>query len=109
MDRIIAVGVIVFVAWQMMGGQIPSPPDPGPEPTPNVRVDESKVWDEFADWVENNPAGSVNDTDHVLKMAQSLKDGGVLSDISRLDEYASKFQNIDDSNRKQIANRIRGR
>jgi len=106
MDRLIVLMLVVFVVYSAknQNSDIPDKPDDGGQ----VKVDESKVWSEFAEWVERNPAGSVNDTDHVVQMGQSLKSAGLLSDISRLDQYAQKFSEIDSSNRKQIADTIRG-
>jgi hypothetical protein len=57
-----------------------------PDAAPVVVVSEKQVWEDLAAWCD---AGQVQDTDELRRLANGLKTLGKLSDISRLDKYAT--------------------
>lgn len=50
-------------------------------------VTEAEVWEALQDWCKE---GKVADTDELIRICRGLKDLELLTDISRVEEYAEK-------------------
>jgi hypothetical protein len=48
-------------------------------------------------------------TDHLLKIADTLKEAGTLTDVSRVDEWRAKRIDITEANRAEIVKKLRGK
>jgi hypothetical protein len=109
---ILIIGAIWFFTQQ---GSAPKPVQPDPiKPTPDlisVKPSAEQAWEAFAVAVESKMLGGTmqQHTDHLLKIADTLKDAGTLTDISRVDEWRAKRIDITDANRAEIAKKLRGK
>lgn len=109
---IVIIGAIWFFSQQ---GSAPKPVQPEPiKPTPDlisVKPSAEQAWEAFAVAVESKILGGTmqQHTDHLLKIADTLKDAGTLTDISRVDEWRAKRIDITDANRADIAKKLRGK
>lgn len=109
---ILIIGTIWFFTQQRLQ---PKPVEPEPiNPTPDlisVKPSADQTWEAFAVAVESKMLGGTmqQHTDHLLKIADTLKDAGTLTDISRVDEWRAKRIDITDANRADIAKKLRGK
>lgn len=93
----------------------PKPVQPEPiEPTPDlisVKPSAEQTWEAFAVAVESKMLGGTmqQHTDHVLKIADTLKEAGTLTDVSRVDEWRAKRIDITEANRAEIVKKLRGK
>jgi methylaspartate ammonia-lyase len=106
------IGAIWFFSQQ---GSTPKPVKPEPiKPTPDlisVKPSAEQTWEAFAVAVESKMLGGTmqQHTDHLIKIADTLKDAGKLTDISRVDQWRAKRIDITDANRADIAKKLRGK
>lgn len=109
---ILIIGAIWFFTQQ---GSKPKPVEPEPiKPTPDlisVKPSAEQTWEAFAVAVESKMLGGTmqQHTDHLLKIADTLKDAGTLTDISRVEEWRAKRIDITDANRADIVKKLRGK
>jgi len=109
---ILIIGAIWFFTQQ---GPKPKPVEPEPiKPTPDlisVKPSAEQTWEAFAVAVESKMLGGTmqQHTDHLLKIADTLKDAGTLTDISRVEEWRAKRIDITDANRADIVKKLRGK
>jgi hypothetical protein len=109
---ILIIGAIWLFTQQ---GSAPKPVQPEPiKPTPDlisVKPSPEQTWEAFAVAVESKMLGGTmqQHTDHLLKIADTLKEAGTLTDISRVDEWRAKRIDITDANRADIARKLRGK
>ena len=109
---ILVIGAIWFFSQQR---STPKPVQPEPiKPTPDlisVKPSAEQTWEAFAVAVESKMLGGTmqQHTDHLIKIADTLKDAGTLTDISRVDEWRAKRIDITDANRVDIAKKLRGK
>lgn len=93
----------------------PKPTEPQPiKPPPDlisVKPSAEQTWEAFAVAVESKMLGGTmqQHTDHLLKIADTLKDAGTLTDISRVEEWRAKRIDITDANRADIVKKLRGK
>ncbi len=78
-------------------------PDPGPVAPVYLEAD---YWESLAKLIE---AGRFENTDQVVLTAKSQQALKNLKDLSRLSEFESRRVAITETNRKQIADKIRGK
>lgn len=113
---ILPIVVIVAAIWFFtQQGSKPKPVEPEPiKPTPDlisVKPSAEQTWEAFAMAVESKMLGGTmqQHTDHLLKIADTLKDAGTLTDVSRVDEWRAKRIDITDANRAEIVKKLRGK
>ena len=112
---ILPIVLIVAAIWfftQQGSKQRPVEPEPI-KPTPDlisVKPSAEQTWEAFAVAVESKMLGGTmqQHTDHLLKIADTLKDAGTLTDVSRVDEWRAKRIDITDANRAEIVKKLRG-
>ena len=111
---VVIIGAVIVFATR--GGSAPEPVKPDPvKPTPDVvdpkPVTASDAWDMLAYTVEKKLIGGEmqQHTDHILKIVDTLKASGTLSDVSRVDSWRAKRIEITDANRSDIAKTLRGK
>jgi hypothetical protein len=86
----------------------PEPDKPSP-----VVVDQKptaeQCWEALAKCVENKWIGGTmqQHTDHIVKIVDSLKASGSITDDSRVSEWREKRTELTDANRAQIAAKLR--
>lgn len=111
---ILIIGAIWFFTQQ--GTPKPVQPDPV-KPTPDIVQPEpvkptpEQCWNELAKCVENKWIGGElqQHTDHLLKIVDTLKASGTLSDVGRVEPWRAKRMEITDANRSDIAKTLRGK
>lgn len=109
---VLIIGAIWLFSQQ---GSAPKPVQPDPiEPTPDlisVKPSAEQTWDAFAVAVESKMLGGTmqQHTDHLLKIADTLREAGTLTDVSRVDEWRAKRIDITEANRAEIAKKLRGK
>ncbi len=109
---ILIIGAIWFFTQQ--GTPKPAQPDPV-KPTPDVTepkpVTAQDAWEMLAYTVEKKLiAGEMQQhTDHILKIVDTLKASGTLSDVGRVEQWRAKRIEITDANRSEIAKTLRGK
>lgn len=109
---ILIIGAIWFFTQQ--GTPKPVQPDPV-KPTPDVTepkpVTANDAWEMLAYTVEKKLIGGEmqQHTDHLLKIVDTLKTSGTLSDVARVEPWRAKRIEITDANRSDIAKILRGK
>ena len=109
---ILIIGAIWLFTQQ---GSTPKPVEPEPiKPTPDlisVKPSAEQTWEAFAVAVESKMLGGTmqQHTDHLLKIADTLKETGTLTDISRVDDWRAKRIDITEANRAEIVKKLRGK
>ncbi len=109
---ILIIGAIWFFTQQ--GTPKPVQPDPV-KPTPDVTepkpVTAQDAWEMLAYTVEKKLIGGEmqQHTDHILKIVDTLKASGTLSDVGRVEQWRAKRIEITDANRSEIAKILRGK
>lgn len=107
---LIIVGIFMF---RQSGGT-----DPKPDPVDPVQPDpvvvepaESDYWASLAHCVETKAIGGElqQNTDHLLKIVDLLKESGKVSDTSRVEAWRAKRVEITDANRAQIVSQLVGK
>ena len=113
---LLVIGALLFFASNNSPSPVPPTPKPDQPPVPVV-VDEKKkptpeqCWNALADCVEKNWIGGETQqhTDHIIKIAESLKTSGSIPDTSRVEQWRTKRIDITDANRAEIARQLRGK
>ena len=109
---VLIIGAIWFFSQQ---GSAPKPVQPDLiKPTPDlisVKPSAEQTWEAFAVAVESKMLGGTmqQHTDHLLKIADTLKEAGTLTDVSRVDEWRAKRIDITEANRAEIVKKLRGK
>ena len=109
---VLIIGAIWLFSQQ---GSAPKPVQPDPiKPTPDlisVKPSADQTWEAFAVAVESKMLGGTmqQHTDHLLKIADTLKEAGTLTDVSRVDDWRTKRIDITDANRAEIVKKLRGK
>jgi hypothetical protein len=108
--------LIAAVLWYSgaFGGSKPSTPDPN-QPSPVV-VEKDKptadqCWEALAQCVEKKWIGGElqQHTDHLISIANKLKESGSIPDTSRVDQWRARRIEITPANRAEIAAKLRGK
>lgn len=114
---LIIIAGVAFWLWSGNRGTDPVNPDPpGPvEPDEPVKPGSkipapADMWEAFAHCVETKSIGGMNEqnTDHLVKIADTMKSAGTLPDTSRVDGWRAARIEITDSNRASIVATLRG-
>ena len=109
--------MVIAVAWAFTNRQAAEPVKPEPPKPDQVEVPAEKLkptpdqcWEALAKCVENKWIGGElqQHTDHIVKLADSLKTTGSIPDTSRIEQWRAKRVEITDANRAEIARQIRG-
>jgi hypothetical protein len=109
---IIVIAAIWFFSQQ---GSTPKPDEPQPiTPTPDVisvKPSAEQTWEAFAVAVESKMLGGTmqQHTDHLVKIVDTLKAAGTLTDVSRVEQWRAARIEITDANRADIARKLRGK
>lgn len=103
--------VIGGIIWAFSNRGSDNTPAPGPAPGPDKpQVLPADVWESMAVFVEKQLAGTLQQhTDHLIAIADQLKQAGTIPDTSRVDQWRQKRIDITDANRQSIANQLRGK
>lgn len=109
---ILGIGLLLFRGCPVTPPVTPEPPGPVEpvEPTVNQPT-AADVWSALAHCVETKAIGGdlQQNTDHLVKLAEILKDSGTLPDTSRVDSWRLVRIEITDANRAQIVATLRGK
>jgi hypothetical protein len=113
---LILVAAVVFFASRGCTPQEPVKPEPPKPDQVEVPVEKLKptpdqCWDALAKCVESKWIGGTmqQHTDHLVKIVDGLKASGSVADDSRVSEWRAKRIDITDTNRAQIAAKLRGK
>lgn len=108
--------LIIGAIWFFTQQGTPKPVQPDPvKPTPDITepkpVTANDAWEMLAYTVEKKLIGGElqQHTDHLLKIVDTLKASGTLSDVGRVDQWRAKRIEITDANRSDIAKTLRGK
>ena len=108
--------LIIGAIWFFTQQGTPKPVQPDPvKPTPDVTepkpVTAQDAWEMLAYTVEKKLIGGEmqQHTDHLLKIVDTLKASGTLSDVGRVEPWRAKRIEITDANRSEIAKTLRGK
>lgn len=106
---LLLIAIAAFWFFSNRGDNQPTPPGPAPGPD-KPQVLPADVWESMAVFVEKQLAGTLQQhTDHLIAIADQLKQAGALPDTSRVDQWRQKRIDITDANRAAIANQLRGK
>lgn len=106
---LLVIGGIIWAFSNRGGDNQPNPPGPAPGPD-KPQVLPADVWESMAVFVEKQLAGTMQQhTDHLIAIADQLKQAGTIPDTSRVDQWRQKRVDITDANRTAIANQLRGK
>ena len=109
----VAAVVLAFTSQQAPQPVNPEPPKPDQVEVPaeKLKPTPDQCWDALAKCVENKWIGGTmqQHTDHLVKIVDSLKATGSITDDARVGDWRAKRVEITDANRAQIAAKLRGK